>query len=133
LRLEAAMPLYGHELSERIDPFQAGLDFAVNLLDRSFPGRDALAKRRADRTRPIRAGWKLAGKRVPREGQAVFAGGQMIGEVTSGTFSPSLDVPIAMGYMRPDFARAGTKVEIDVRGHREPAETVALPFYRRTP
>jgi aminomethyltransferase len=132
LRLEAGMPLYGHELNERIDPFQAGLDFAVNLEGRSFPGRAALERRRADRTLCVRVGWKLAGKRVAREGQNVLVGGETIGAVTSGTFSPSLDVPIAMGYVRREFARPGSKVEIDIRGHRAPAETVELPFYRRT-
>ena len=92
LRLEAGMPLYGHELNEDIDPFQAGLDFAVNLERRSFPGRDALAKLREHRAAaPV--GLQLAGKRVPREGYAVLAGEQAIGHVTSGTFSPTLNRP----------------------------------------
>ena len=69
LRLEAAMPLYGHELSEEIDPFQAGLGFAVDLESRTFPGRDALVKQRdREESYRVRVGWELAGKRVPREG-----------------------------------------------------------------
>ncbi|MEX0675861.1 MAG: glycine cleavage system aminomethyltransferase GcvT [Pirellulales bacterium] len=132
LRLEAGMPLYGHELGEDINPFQAGLGFAVNLENRSFPGRNALVKSRDDRSLPVRAGWKLSGKRVPREGYAVLAAGKPIGAVTSGTFSPSLEVPIAMGYVPTDFARPGSEVAIDIRGHLEPARGVELPFYRRT-
>jgi aminomethyltransferase len=132
LRLEAAMPLYGHELSESIHPFQAGLDFAVQLEGRYFPGQPALEKARREPSRLLRVGWQLAGKRVPRENFAVMsADGHAIGHVTSGTFSPTLDRPIAMGYCQPAFAREGTEVLIDIRGRREPATVVPLPFYRR--
>jgi aminomethyltransferase len=132
LRLEAGMPLYGHELDERTNPFQALLAFAVQLKDRSFPGRDALVRLRDDRSLPIRAGWVLSGKRVPREGYAVLAAGRAVGRVTSGTFSPTLNRPIAMGYVPAELAAAGAAVEIDVRGHHEPARAVELPFYRRS-
>jgi aminomethyltransferase len=131
LRLEAGMPLYGHELDERTNPFQAGLAFAVQLTDRAFPGRDALARLRDDTTLPVRAGWLVSGKRVPREGHAVVSDGRAIGRVTSGTFSPTLNRPIAMGYVPAELAQAGAEVEIDVRGHRQPARAVELPFYRR--
>ncbi len=132
LRLEAAMPLYGHELGEDTHPYQAGLSFAVDLEKRTFPGRDALAKLREDTSAPHRAGWRLSGKRVPREGYAVLAGEEQVGHVTSGTFSPTLNVPIAMGYVRPDLATAPAAVMIDIRGTRVPAQCVQLPFYRRT-
>ncbi len=132
LRLEAAMPLYGHELNEQINPFQAGLGYAVDLDDRSFPGRDALVKLRDDASLPRRVGWELSGKRVPREGYDVLFGGHAVGEVTSGTFSPTLEKPIAMGYVRGDLTAPGTEVAIDIRGHQEPARVVPLPFYRRT-
>jgi aminomethyltransferase len=132
LRLEAGMPLYGHELSETIDPFQAGLGYAVDLENRSFPGRDALVKLRDEAGRPRRAGWIVESKRVPREGYAVLAGDAQVGRVTSGTFSPTLDRPIAMGYVRADLAVPGNAVTIDVRGVREKARCVKLPFYRRT-
>lgn len=131
LRLEAGMPLYGHELNEQTNPYQAGLAFAVQLKDRTFPGRDALARLRDDAQLPIRAAWQLSGKRVPREGCAVLSGGRSIGTVTSGTFSPTLQVPIAMGYVPREFAAAGSEVEIDIRGQRAAAQTVELPFYRR--
>jgi aminomethyltransferase len=131
LRLEAGMPLYGHELSEAINPHQAGLGHAVDLENRAFPGRDALAKLREDANLPRRAGWELAGKRVPREGHAVLRDGRPVGRVTSGTFSPSLGRPIAMGYVPAELTAPGSEVTIDIRGSHEPATTVKLPFYRR--
>lgn len=131
LRLEAGMPLYGHELTDQIDPFQSGLAFAVDLDDHVFPGREALLERRDNTSRPRRAGWILDGKRVPREGYAVYRGNVAVGRVTSGTFSPTLEKPIAMGYIRADLAAPGVDVTIDIRGSREPARGVPLPFYRR--
>jgi aminomethyltransferase len=131
LRLEAAMPLYGHELSEQVNPYQAGLGFAVNLDNRSFPGRDALAQLKQDADQPKRVGIELTGKRIPREGAVILAHSQPVGHVTSGTFSPTLEQPIAMGYVRPAAAMVGTVVEVDIRGRTEPGRIVALPFYRR--
>jgi glycine cleavage system T protein (aminomethyltransferase) len=131
LRLEAAMPLYGHELSERINPFQAGLSFAVNLGGREFVGRDALERFAADKNQPVRVGLELDGKRVPRQGCAVLQGNDMIGEVTSGTFSPTLERPIAMAYVRPSAQAAGTRLAVDIRGTTHPAFVVPLPFYER--
>jgi aminomethyltransferase len=131
LRLEAAMPLYGHELSETINPYQAGLGFAVNLEGREFVGHAALAKYKADANQLRRIGLSLDGKRVPREHYQVVAGGQPVGEVTSGTFSPTLNRPIAMAYVQPTYAAVGTELAIDVRGKLESAHVVALPFYQR--
>ena len=209
LRLEAAMPLYGHELSESIDPFTAGLDFAVNLENRNFPGRDALARIAGEPRNRVRVGLELAGKRVPREGYTLRPGssvaaarkldaiqnrlrinkellapeksvakglgadsldvvelvmeleeefdinlpdlaaeniqtvgdaiefiqksvvGPAIGEVSSGTFSPTLKRPIAMGYVQANAAAPGTELAIDIRGQLEPARVVPLPFYKR--
>lgn len=131
LRLEAAMPLYGHELSESIDPYTAGLEFAVNLEGRAFAGRDALAQIAA-RPRPRRRiGLQLAGKRVPREGYRVWSGDVEAGVVTSGTFSPTCDRPIAMAYVDEALAEPGTQLTVDIRGQRESAEVVKLPFYSR--
>ncbi len=136
LRLEAAMPLYGHELSEDINPLEAGLGFAVNLEDRLFPGRDALAKIKQAPLARVRVGLDLAGKRVPREHypilRAADSTSEHVGEVTSGTFSPTFDKPIAMGYIRPDLAKPGTELFVDIRGQAEPARVVKLPFYRRS-
>jgi aminomethyltransferase len=132
LRLEAAMPLYGHELTEEINPLEAGLDFAVNLKDRRFPGSDVLAAVKRDGPKRVRVGLELAGKRVPREHYGIFAEGRAVGEVTSGTFSPTLQKPIAMGYVPPQYASVGTELQIDIRGARESARVVKLPFYKRS-
>ncbi|HEX3870851.1 MAG TPA: glycine cleavage system aminomethyltransferase GcvT [Pirellulales bacterium] len=131
LRLEAAMPLYGHELSEDINPYQAGLGFAVNLEDRRFPGRDALARFKDDPNQPKRVGLEFDGKRVPREGFTVVADDRKVGTITSGTFSPTLNKPIAMAYVDSDVAAPGTELLVDIRGRDEPARVVLLPFYRR--
>lgn len=133
LRLEAAMPLYGHEINEQINPFQAGLGFAVRLKDRDFIGREALQRAKDDASQPRRVGLELAGRRVPREGYEIYRGEATIGAVTSGTFSPTLDRPLAMGYVKPDAAEPGTELTIDVRGRRESAVVVKLPFYERQP
>jgi aminomethyltransferase len=131
LRLEAAMPLYGHELSETINPIQAGLKFAVDLEDREFIGRDALRRFAADTSQPVRVGLHMDGRRVPRQGCFVLRGPEITGEVTSGTFSPTMERPIAMAYVRPEAATVGTQLAIDIRGTRHPATVVPLPFYRR--
>ena len=131
LRLEAAMPLYGHELSEQVNPYQAGLGFAVNLKDRDFVGRDALVKFKSDENQPKRIGLEMAGRRVPREHYGVFDGDQRVGETTSGTFSPTLEKAIGMAYVQPNAATVGNQLTVDIRGRRESARVVELPFYRR--
>jgi len=131
LRLEAAMPLYGHELTEDITPYQAGLDFAIDLKGRTFPGRDALAAIRNDARLPRRVGLESSGGRVPREGCSVLCGGVQVGQVTSGTFSPTLDTPIAMAYVAPEAAAVGGEVIVDIRGRPQSARVVHLPFYTR--
>jgi aminomethyltransferase len=131
LRLEAAMPLYGHELSEAINPLQAGLDFAVNLEGREFVGRDALVKFATGKSQPVRVGLRLEGKRVPRQGCAVSHQDEVVGEVTSGTFSPTLERPIAMAYVRPTASQVGMKLNVDIRGTQHSAVVVPIPFYQR--
>lgn len=130
LRLEAAMPLYGHELSEKIDPLQAGLDWAVKL-DKNFIGRDALVRRQNDKNRPVRVGLALEGKRAAREGYAILKGGQNVGVVTSGAFTPTLQKAIAMGYVAPGAAALGASLSVDIRGQAAAAQVVPLPFYKR--
>jgi aminomethyltransferase len=131
LRLEAAMPLYGHELNEQIDPFEADLAFAVDLEGREFTGRDALAKRSQSPSSRARVGLTLDSKRVPREHCPVLLNGATVGEVTSGTFSPTLERPIAMAYVDRAHAEPNTELMVDIRGRSEPARVVKLPFYRR--
>lgn len=131
LRLEAAMPLYGHELSEQINPIQAGLQFAVNLSGREFIGREAIERYAADKNQPVRIGLQVEGKRVPRQGCAVLQGNEIVGEVTSGTFSPTLERAIAMAYVRPTAQAIGTPLAVDIRGTQQAATVVPLPFYQR--
>src|SRR5262245_24964754 len=131
LRLEAAMPLYGHELSEEIDPFQAGLDWAVKLDKGDFRGREALARRRADPKLRKRVGLELPRKRIAREGAALKADGKEVGRVASGTFSPTLNKTIAMAYVDPALMVPGTALAVDIRGKDENARVVPLPFYKR--
>lgn len=129
LRLEAGMPLYGHELSEAIDPIQAKLSWAVRLADKDFIGKEALQARAKDR--PVRVGLALEGKRIAREGFEVTEGGAIVGHVTSGTFAPTLERSIAMAYVRPEHAQPGASLAVMVRGTAVPASIVSLPFYRR--
>lgn len=132
LRLEAAMPLYGHELDEETDPFTAGLGFGVKLQAGDFIGKDALAAFKERNDLQQRVGLVLDGRRIAREGTPVYAGDQLVGEVTSGTQSPTLGQSIAMAYVSPDHAAEGTELEVDFRGKRMGAKIVKLPFYRRS-
>lgn len=129
LRLEAAMPLYGHEMDETVTPLEAGLDFAVKPQKTEFIGRDALLA--AGTPKRVRVGLKATGRGILREEQAVFCGGEKIGHTTSGTFAPYLKQAIAMALVDADHTAPGTRVEVDVRGRRVPAEIVPLPFYKR--
>ncbi|MEW2077650.1 glycine cleavage system aminomethyltransferase GcvT [Streptomyces sp. NPDC012403] len=136
LRLEAGMPLYGHELTTGLTPFDAGLGRVVKFeKEGDFVGRAALteAAARAEQNPPrVLVGLVAEGRRVPRAGYAVVAGGEVIGEVTSGAPSPTLGKPIAMAYVDAAYAAPGTEgVGVDVRGSHEPYEVVALPFYKR--
>ncbi|MER7663562.1 glycine cleavage system aminomethyltransferase GcvT [Streptomyces sp. NPDC096193] len=136
LRLEAGMPLYGHELTTALTPFDAGLGRVVKFeKDGDFVGRQALqaAAERAETAPPRKlVGLIAEGRRVPRAGMSVVAGGQVVGEVTSGAPSPTLGKPIAMAYVDAAHAAPGTEgVGVDIRGTHEPYEVVALPFYKR--
>ncbi len=131
LRLEAAMPLYGHELTEQTNPVQAGLKFAYNLKDREFIGHEAIGRFEQDDAQLHRIGLRLDNRRVPREGYVVYDGDRPVGEVTSGTFSPTLDRPIAMAYVEPSVSQGDTQLAVDIRGNRQMAAVVPLPFYRR--
>ncbi|MFD4789668.1 glycine cleavage system aminomethyltransferase GcvT [Streptomyces sp. NPDC058459] len=136
LRLEAGMPLYGHELTTGLTPFDAGLGRVVKFgKEGDFVGREALTKaaERAEARPPrVLVGLVAEGRRVPRAGFAVVADGEVIGEVTSGAPSPTLGKPLAIAYVDAAHAAPGsTGVGVDIRGSHEPYEVVALPFYKR--
>ena len=132
LRLEAGMPLYGHELTEATDPSAIGLGRAVDLAGRTFPGAAELAARRAAGGR-LRVGLRFDSKRAARQGDTVLSPetGEACGLVTSGSFSPSCDCGIAMAMVEPAAAAEGTQLAAVVRGSQLPARVVPLPFYRR--
>jgi aminomethyltransferase len=130
LRLEAGMPLYGHELSETIDPISAGLGWAVDLT-KEFTGVSAL--RIISEKGPARklVGLELEGKRIARQGTPIRAGEQIVGEVASGTLSPTLGKSIAMAYVDTNFSAEGTNLQADLKGTMNPAKVVKTPFYKR--
>ncbi len=136
LRLEAGMPLYGHELSLDIVPAQAGLGRVVAIDKSDFVGRSGLAAVVATDA-PVLVGLVSEGRRAGRAGYPVLdpsadAGSQVVGEITSGALSPTLGHPIAMAFVSPSSAAPGTELAVDVRGTAIPATVTALPFYRRT-
>jgi aminomethyltransferase len=130
LRLEAAMPLYGHELTEETDPLSAGLAWAVDL-SKEFVGVEKL--REIARTGPKRklVGLELDGKRIARQGTPVVTQSSLVGQVTSGTFSPTLQKSIALAYIDADHAAEGTQLAVDLKGTINPARVVKTPFYKR--
>jgi aminomethyltransferase len=131
LRLEAGMPLYGHELSRETFPVQAGLSRVVALgKPGDFVGRAAVEAGPPEGARVL-VGLVAEGKRAGRAGYPVLRDGAVVGEVTSGALSPTLGTPVAMAYVDPDAAEIGTELALDVRGTAIPARVVSLPFYSR--
>lgn len=129
LRLEAAMPLYGHEMDETITPLEAGLDFGVKLNKPEFIGRDALIA--AGAPKRVRVGLGVTGRGILREHQDIYLDGKQIGHTTSGTHCPFLGKAVAMALVDADASAVGTAVEVDVRGRKVAAEIIPLPFYKR--
>lgn len=131
LRLEAGLPLYGHDLSPDHSPVDADLLFAVNKRRRGeggFIGAERVLRDLAEGTPQVRVGLSLAGRQAAREGAEVYAGGDKVGVLTSGGFSPTLGHPIAMAYVNRAQAAPGTALEIDVRGKRLAATVEPMPF-----
>lgn len=130
LRMEAAMPLYGHEMDEEVTPIETGLSFAVKMAKEDFIGKAALeAKGEPERKR---VGLKVTGRGIIREHQDVVVDGRRIGHTTSGTHCPYLGYPVAMALVEAAYTDIGTKVGVEVRGRMVEAEVVALPFYKRS-
>jgi aminomethyltransferase len=130
LRLEAGLPLHGHELGPGITPLQAGLGWVVRFDKGDFRGRAALEAEQAGGVARRLRGLLVGGRQVPRQGQAVSRGGAPVGTVSSGNFSPVLERGIALAFVAPDVV-AGDAVTIDVRGRDVPASVVEIPFVRR--
>ena len=129
LRLEAAMPLYGHEMDETISPLEAGLDFGVKRGKAEFIGRDALLA--AGAPSRVRVGLEITGRGIAREHQDVFLGDKNIGMTTSGTHCPAAGKALAMALVDASHSAPGTNLDVDIRGRRVSATIVPLPFYHR--
>lgn len=130
LRMEAAMPLYGHELTEEVDSLSAGQAWCVDL-SVDFVGADALRAIRDAGPRRKLVGLELDGRRIARQGYPIVRDGSAVGTITSGTMSPTLDRSIAMGFLAGEWAGPGTTVAVDLGRKEAPARVVPLPFYKR--
>jgi aminomethyltransferase len=135
LRTEVCYPLYGHELDEQTTPIEAGVGFFVALEKGDFIGRSVLAEQKAKGVGKKSVAFKMADKSAPPRPHypiwSTGAGAAQIGEVTSGTQSPSLNLGIGMAYVKPEFAKAQTPIEIEIRGKRFGAVVVPKPIYRK--
>jgi aminomethyltransferase len=129
LRLEAGLPLHGHELGPGITPLQASLGWVVRFDKGDFRGRGPLLAEKERGVHRRLLGLRLDGRQVPRAGQSVLRGDEVVGEVTSGNFSPVLGQGIALAFLRPDVEE-GTAVAVDVRGRHAPATVVKPPFIK---
>jgi aminomethyltransferase len=130
LRLEAGLPLHGHELGPGITPLQAGLGWVVGWDKGAFRGRAAIeAERERGVTRRLR-GLTVEGRQPPRQGYPVLVDGKPAGEITSGNFSPTREQGIAMAFLPADV-EPGAAVEVEMRGRPTPASVVKLPFVNR--
>jgi aminomethyltransferase len=130
LRLEAGMPLYGHELHENVDSITAGQAWCVNL-EKEFIGRDAIARIQDGGPKRMLVGLEIEGKRIARQDAPIEQDGRTIGEVTSGTSSPTLGRVIAMGFVDAPFSKPGTAITVDIRGVKTAAQIVQLPFFKK--
>lgn len=132
LRLEAALALYGHELTRDRTPLEARLGWVVRFDKGDFIGRDALLRQKAEGLRCRLVGLVLLDPGIARASHLVFAGDERVGEITSGTKSPTLGESIALAYVATAQAEIGNRLQVEVRSRRLAAEVVRLPFYRKS-
>jgi aminomethyltransferase len=132
LRLEAAMPLYGHELSDELTPLEADLEWAIDLTKNEFPGSAILKKQKTTGVSKKRVGFEMAERGIPRQGFEIQKDGKTIGAVTSGSFIPTTGKNIGMAYVTAAEAKPGNTIDVMVRGKAVKAVLVLLPFYKRS-
>ena len=130
LRLEAGLPLHGHEINEDTTPIEAGLEKFVRF-DKEYVGSAVLRGKHEKGVGRRLVGLKVPGRSAPRAEYAILDHGRPVGRVTSGSYSPTLDTSIATGYVDANLAEAGIMLEVDIRGRTSPAEVTLLPFYTR--
>lgn len=128
LRLEMRFPLYGNDIDESTTPLEAGLDFTVKLDKPTFVGKQALQEQKAAGVPRKLVGFNMLQRGIPRHGYALFAAGQQVGHVTSGTLSPSLGEPIGMGYVAAAYSEPGTELAVEIRGRRIPIQIASGRF-----
>jgi aminomethyltransferase len=131
LRLEAAMPLYGHELTDEITPLEADLEWAIDLTKDGSPGIAVLKKQKQTGIRKKRIGFEMTERGIPRQGFEIQKNGRTIGAVTSGSFIPTTGKNIGMAYMSAAEAKIGNMIDVVIREKPVRAVIVSLPFYRR--
>jgi len=129
LRLEAGMCLYGHDIDEKITPFEARLNFVVKFGENDFIGRSTLIRQRDEGVAQLRVGLRMIDRAIPRMRCELWKNGQRVGTLTSGTFSPLLRYGIAMGYVSPEYAKEDTVLEVKIRKRLYNARVVSMPFY----
>lgn len=133
LRLEACLSLYGHEITDETNPFEAGLSWVVKMEKENFVGKDALAKIRETGLKRKLVGFQMIDKGIAREHYKTFSQGKKeIGYVTSGSYSPTSKQSIGLAYLPITLGSIGTKFNVDIRGTEKLAEVVATPFYKKT-
>ena len=125
------MALHGHEINEETSPVEAGLQRFVRF-DKEYVGAQVLRQQREDGVQRSLVGLTLPGRSAPRQGYTLLDQGREVGRVTSGSYSPTLDTSIAMGYVLVRYASPGQPLDIDIRGRIAQGEVVPLPFYTRT-
>ena len=130
LRLEAGLALHGHEIDEQMTPIEAGLERFVRF-DKEYIGAGVLRQQHEEGVERKLVGLTAPGRSAPRQGYSILDDGREIGRITSGSYSPTLDTSIGMGYVLVRYATPGRQVDLDIRGHILRAEVVPLPFYRR--
>ncbi|MDG0793905.1 glycine cleavage system aminomethyltransferase GcvT [Cohnella ginsengisoli] len=133
LRFEARLPLYGQELSDTITPLEAGVGFFVKLDKDDFIGKDALVTQKADGLPRKLVGIEMVDRGIPRSHYPVYAGETRIGDVTTGTHSPTLKRSLGLALVDAAYAALGTEIEVEIRGKRLKAEVIKTPFYKRLP
>ena len=129
LRLEAGLPLHGNDIDVTVNPFEAGLDRFVQLDRDEYVAKGALERIRDEGPDRRLIGFRMVGRGIARTGYELYSGGEKVGHVTSGSFSPTLDMAIGMGYVREDFSDYGAPLQVDIRGRMVDAEVEMLPFY----
>ena len=131
LRLEAGLMLYGNDIDATTSPLEAGLGWTVKFDNRDFTGREVLERQKAEGLQRRMVAVEMLDRAIPRPHQAIYADGRKIGDLTSGTFSPTLEKGVGLGYVEAPSAKAGTEIEVEIRDRRHPARIARKPMYKR--